>query len=143
MYHLRNKLRIFLCCRQNMFLFQDIHIFNHPMIYLICDVMMSISTRDRVYFWIDLFNHNSSSHQTGQLIDISEGNNFQKSFEQFGGLGLSFPFYLATSSNCSINSYVKIPLFHFLKRWIKDNKNGKSQLWKMAGSCCLVVLIKS
>ena len=25
----------------------------------------------------------------GQLIDINKGNNFQESFEQFGGLGLS------------------------------------------------------
>ena len=32
-------------------------IFHHPMIYQICDVMMSI-------FWIYLLNHNSLSHQT-------------------------------------------------------------------------------
>ena len=35
----------------------------HPIIYQICDVMMSISTWDRVHFW-NLLNHNSMSHQT-------------------------------------------------------------------------------
>ena len=39
-------------------------IFNHPMIYQICYVMVSISTWDRVHFWIFLLNHNSLSHQT-------------------------------------------------------------------------------
>ena len=35
----------------------------HPIIYQICDVMVSISTWDRVHFW-NLLNHNSMSHQT-------------------------------------------------------------------------------
>ena len=39
-------------------------IFNHPMIYQICDVTMSISTWDKVHFWIYLLNHKSWSHQT-------------------------------------------------------------------------------
>ena len=39
-------------------------IFNHPMIYQICDAMMSISTWDMVHFWIYLLSHNSLSHQT-------------------------------------------------------------------------------
>ena len=35
-----------------MFRYQDIQdfVFNHAMIYQICDVIMSISTRDRVHF---------------------------------------------------------------------------------------------
>ena len=47
MCHLRHKLRIFLFRRKIMFRFQDIqffYIFNHPMIYRICGVTMSIST---------------------------------------------------------------------------------------------------
>ena len=39
-------------------------IFDHSMIYQICDVMMSISTWDKVHFWIYFLNHNSISHQT-------------------------------------------------------------------------------
>ena len=41
--------------------------FKHPMIYQIYDVMMSISTSDRVHFLIHLLNHNSLSHQTWQI----------------------------------------------------------------------------
>ena len=39
-------------------------IFNHFMIYQICDIMMSISTWERIHFWLYLLNHNSLSHQT-------------------------------------------------------------------------------
>ena len=39
-------------------------IFNHLMIYQISDVTMSISTWDKVHFWIYLLNHNSLSHHT-------------------------------------------------------------------------------
>ena len=39
---------------------QDICIFKHPMILQICEVTMSISTWDRVNFWIYLLNHNSN-----------------------------------------------------------------------------------
>ena len=42
-------------------------IFNHLMIYQICDVTMSISTWDKAHFWIYLLNHNSWSHQTWQF----------------------------------------------------------------------------
>ena len=34
------------------------------MIYQMCDVMMRISTWNRVHFWIYILNHNSLSHQT-------------------------------------------------------------------------------
>ena len=100
---------------------------NDPMIYQICDVMISISTWDRVNFWIFFLNHNSLSHQLGQLIDISKCNNFHKSFEQFGGLGLSSTFF-STCSNYSISNYVKVPVF--LKRWLKDNKKWKKSAIK-------------
>ena len=39
-------------------------IFNHPIIYQISDITMSISTWDKVHFWIYLLNHKSWSHQT-------------------------------------------------------------------------------
>ena len=46
-------------------------IFNHPMIYQICDAMMS--TWDRVNFWIHLLNSNSLSHQTGAIDEYKQG----------------------------------------------------------------------
>ena len=42
-------------------------IFNHPMIYQICDFMMSVSVWDRAHFLIYLLSHHyytSSTHQT-------------------------------------------------------------------------------
>ena len=50
--------------------------FNHPMIYQTCDVMMSISTQDRVHFSIYLLNHNSLSHQTWPIDRYKEGQEF-------------------------------------------------------------------
>ena len=44
--------------------YSSFFIFNHPMIYQICDVMMSISTQDKVHFWVYFLNHNSLSQQT-------------------------------------------------------------------------------
>ena len=43
-------LRIFLFHRKVMFRSKDIQVFVVLTIYQICDVMMSISTRDRVHF---------------------------------------------------------------------------------------------
>ena len=63
-------------------------IFNHLMIYQICDIMMSINTWDRVHFWIYILHCNSESQQTWS-IDISKVYSFLKLFEQFRGLELS------------------------------------------------------
>ena len=62
---------------------------NHPMIYQICDAMMSIITWERVHVWIYFWTTTRLVTKLDQLIDISKGNNFPESFEQFGGLGLS------------------------------------------------------
>ena len=48
-------------------------IFNHPMIYQISDVTMSISTWDKVHFWIYLLNHKSWSHQTWPVDRYKQG----------------------------------------------------------------------
>ena len=48
-------------------------IFSHPIIYQICDVMMSISTWNEVHFWIYLLNHNSLSHQTWPIDRYKQG----------------------------------------------------------------------
>ena len=54
------------------------------MIYQICDVTMWDNLHFQYIFWIIT----DEITKLGQLIDISKGNNFQQSFEQFGGLGL-------------------------------------------------------
>ena len=56
------------------------------MIYQICDVMMWDNLHFQYIFWITT----DEITKLGQLIDISKGNNFQQSFEQFGGLGLGY-----------------------------------------------------
>ena len=43
--------------------YSSFRIFNHRMIYRICDVTMSISTWDKIHLWIYLLNYNSRSHQ--------------------------------------------------------------------------------
>ena len=72
-----------------MFRSQDIQVFLILTIYQIFDVMMRISTWEKVHFRKYLLNHRWLSRQTWAIIDISQGNNFPESFEQFGGLGLS------------------------------------------------------
>ena len=47
-------------------------IFNPPMIYQICDVMMSISTWNRVHFWMYILNC-TLSHQTWPLDKYKHG----------------------------------------------------------------------
>ena len=102
-------------------------IFIHSMVCQKCDVMMSISTWDKVHFWIYFLNHNSSSYQTWPVDRYNQGQQFPKSFEQFGGLGTKFQilFNLATCSNYSITNYVMIPMFHLFE---KVNKGHSKML---------------
>ena len=46
---------------------------NHPKIYKISDVMMSISSWDRLHFWIHLLNHSLLSHQTWSIDRYKQG----------------------------------------------------------------------
>ena len=53
MCHLRHKLRILLFRRKVVFRrYSSFCIFNHPMMYQSFDVIMSISTWDKMHFWI-------------------------------------------------------------------------------------------
>ena len=83
-------------------------IFNHPMIYQICDVMMSISSCDRVHFWIYFPNHNSLSHQTWSINWYKQGQYFSEIFWAIWRAEAKFQdlFNLATCSNYSIINYV-------------------------------------
>ena len=123
----------FLFCREVMSvlkIFSFLH-FNHLMIYQICDVMKSISTWDKVHFRKYFLSHSWLSHQTWS-IDISPGNNFQKSFEQFGGVA----FNLTTCSNYWMATYIKIPMFHIFAKVNKGHlKMVNFYYWKWLGTC--------
>ena len=90
-------------------------IFNHLMIYQICDAMMNISIWDRVHFWIYLLNHNSLTHQTWSLNRYKQGEYFSEFFWTIWRTGAKFQtlFSLAACSNYPITNYVKFPVSHF------------------------------
>ena len=101
--HMRHSLIIFLFQRKAMFRSQDIQIFcilNDLMIYQICDVMMSISTWDRLHFWIYLLKYNSLSHQTWPVDRYKQGQCSSWIFWTIWRTGARFQvlFNLATSS---------------------------------------------
>ena len=96
-------------------------IFNHRMIYQVCDVI-STSTWDRVHFWIYLLNHNSISHHTWPTDRYKQGQYFSAIFWTIWRTGAKFQVLsnLATCFKKSINSYVKIPVFHFFEKVKKE-----------------------
>ena len=64
MYHLMPRLRK---SYVRFSIYSGFCIFNHPMIYQICDAMISIGIWDKVHFRLYLLNHNSLSHQTWSI----------------------------------------------------------------------------
>ena len=98
--------------------YSSFFIFNHPMIYQICNVMMSISTWDRKHFWIYLLNHNSLTHQTSSIHRCKQGQYFSEIFWMICRTGAKFQifFNLVTCSSYSVTTYVKFSVFHFFER---------------------------
>ena len=97
-------------------------IFNHPMINQICDLMMTISTWDRKYFWIYLLNHNSLTYQTSSIDRCKHGQYFCEIFWTSWRTGPKSHDLLnvAASSNYSKTNYFKFPVFQFfesLSKW--------------------------
>ena len=90
MFHKKHKLKIFNFVEKSSSVLKIFTVlyFNNLMIYQICDVMMSISTYDSVDFKITFSTRTDKVTKFVQLIDISMGNDFHESFEQFGKLGL-------------------------------------------------------
>ena len=125
MCHLRHRLRILLYYRKRYVPFSrysSFCIFNHPMIYQICDVMMSITTRDRVRFWIHLLNHNSLTHQTCSTDRYKQGQYFSEIFWTIWRTGAKFQAILNLPTNSSYSkasNYVKFPVFCFFEMMIK------------------------
>ena len=93
-------------------------IFNHLMIYQICDVTMSISAWDRVHFWLYLSNHNSWSYQTWPVDRYKQGQSFSAIFWIIWRTGARFQvfFNLEAYPNYSITNYVKITVFHSFEK---------------------------
>ena len=96
-------------------------IFNHPMIYRICDVTMSISTWDQVHFWVYLLNYNSWSYQTWPIDRYKQRQEFSEIFWIIWRTGVRFQvlFHSGTCPNYSITNYVKIPGFYFFEKMSK------------------------
>ena len=97
-------------------------IFDHPIIYQICDVMMSISTWDRMHSNISF--EPQLTHQTWSIDRYKLGQYFREMFWTIWRTGDKFRslLNLATYSNYSRTDYVKFPVFHlFLKVWIREN----------------------
>ena len=109
---------------RNLFIFQKSYvpflryssfcIFNHPMIYQICDVMMNISTQDRVHFCIYLLNHNSLSHQTWLTNRYKQGQYFSRIFWTIWRTEAIKP--LPICYNYSVTNYVDFSVFQFFER---------------------------
>ena len=139
---MRYRLRIFVPFSR----YSSFCIFNDSMFYQIRDAMISISTWDRVLFWIYLLNNNSLSHQTWPIDRSKQGQLFSGIFWTVWRTGAKFQvlFNLVTCSNYSTTNYVKIPVFHcFWKDELGTFKNGICHLLKMARSRYIVILIKS
>ena len=97
MCHLRHGLRILLFFGKVMFRSQDIQdfvfltipLFNKSLSSWWVHVMMSISTWDRVHFWMYHLNHNSLSHQTWPTDRYEQGKYFFRNlFNNLRDLGL-------------------------------------------------------
>ena len=100
-------------------------IFNHLLICQICDVMVNISTWDRVHFWIYLLNYDSLSHQTWPFDKYKLGQKISRIWK-IGRSGASFQvlFNLASCSNYSINNYFKIQVLQFFEK-VKNKRQLK------------------
>ena len=97
--------------------YSSFRIFNHPMIYQIREVTMTISTWDNLHFWIYLLNHNSWSHQTWSVDRYKQWQWFSVILWTTWRTGARFQVLcnLATFRNYSQTKYVKIPVFSFFE----------------------------
>ena len=134
---------------------QFLHIFNYPMIYQICDILMTM--RQGAFLNIS-FKPQLINPQHLVLTDISQGNvfwNLLNNLQDWGPGPDPDPFNLAACPNYSITSYAKFLVFHFFERANKEElkrslkirnlviRNQKYQLLKIVRSCYIVISLKS
>ena len=98
--------------------YSSFDIFNHPMIYQICNVMMSISIYMRQG---NLLNHYPLSQRAWPIHRYKHGQQFSGIFWIIWRIGAKFQILLnlATWSNYSITNYVKNPVFYFFEKMNK------------------------
>ena len=114
--------------------------FNHPMIYQICDAMMSITTWERVHFWIYLLNHNSLSHQTWSIDRYKQGSQFSGTFWTIWRTGVFQFSNLLQLLNNLLSQDFSVLFFEKVNK--RPVKNGKCKLLKTVRSHYIVILIK-
>ena len=126
---MRHRLNIFLFRGKVMFHSQESFcVFNDPMIYQVCDVMMSISTWNRVHFRIYLLNRNLLSHQTWSIDTYKQGQYFSGIFEQIPG-----PFQFSNLLQVLNNQLCQDSNVLFFRKDEQGTfKNGKCQLLKIS-----------
>ena len=121
-------------------------IFNHPLIYQIYGVMMNISIRGKVHFWIYLLNQNSLTNKLGQMIDKRKDNIFLKSFEQFGDWSYVLDPFQFSNLLQFLNNYLcqVSSISFFLKEWIRENKKWwitTTKNWQISLYCHFIKII--
>ena len=120
------------------------------MIYQICDVMMSISTWDRVHFWIYLLNHNSSNHQTWPIDRFTWRQYFSEIFWIIWNTRATFQAIsnVATCSNYLITNYAKYPdnfffiLSQFLPFYHTNNPQNQNFVKMKKSPGDIIILLK-
>ena len=135
MFHMRHRCRIFL------FHFY----FNYYLIYLIYDVMMNISTWNRMHFSTYLLNYNLLSNQTWPTHRYKQDQKLSEIFWTIWRTGAKFQvlFNLATCYGYSITNLGQDSSVSLFWKGEKGTfKNGKCQLLKMARSHYIVISIK-
>ena len=107
---------------------------------------MSISTLDKVHFWLYLLNHNSLSHQTWPIYRYKQGQQFSAIFWTIWKTRAKFQVlfnfsHLLQLLNNQLSQDFKVSIFGKVNK--RHFKNGNCQLFTMARFHNIVILIKS
>ena len=115
------------------------------MIYKIYDVMMSVNTCDRMYFWIFILSRNSLTHETWSIDKYKQEKYFSEIFwtiwrtrAKFQALQFSNLLQLLNNELCQVSS----ASFYWMSEQERI-KNGKYQLLKIDRSTYIIISLKS
>ena len=126
MCHLRRSLTNFLYHRKVMLHSWYIQLFVFLTIRCLTKsvTLMSVSTLDRVHFWMYLLNDNSLTHEIWSVDRCQQGQYFSEIFWVIWKTGtkLQTLFNFATYSNYLITNYVKFPVSFQVSLYYHCNK---------------------
>ena len=126
MCHLRRSLTNFLYHRKVMLHSWYIQLFVFLTIRCLTKsvTLMSVSTLDRVHFWMYLLNDNSLTHEIWSVDRCQQGQYFSEIFWVIWKTGtkLQTLFNFATCSNYLITNYVKFPVSFQVSLYYHCNK---------------------